>query len=672
MKISKYIILSGCFLAVIAGCNDNLDIEPLSSVTPEKYLWTEEQLAAYTINYYTSSSYEAGSSSTGGMLDSYGEGDPTKSSYFLDTYTDNSVGKSLDNRYLPGFLRVGDSGGYWTFSNIYKLNYFLETVLPRFKAGEITGNQDNVKHYIGEGFFLRAHEYFFRLRKLGDFPIIKKVLPDDQSVLTEASKRSPRNEVARFILSDLDEAIGLLSNSTVGGKARITKNAALLLKARVALFEATWLKYHAGTSQVPNGPGWPGAEKDYNRGYQYPSGSLENEVDFFLTEAIDASKQVADAFTLTPNNKIIREKSGDAVNPYYDMFAGKDPSSYSEVIMYRLYNSGLKIKHGYNQGVFYGYSKGYTNQFEKAFLMENGLPYYDSDSEYAGDDYVGDTKKKRDWRWRLFMKAPGEVKVIENATAIIKYPDPPEVDKSDYTKSTSTGYLLGKGASYDYNMSVSDETAFVTFRAAEAYLIYMEAYYLKYNSLDDKAKKYWRDLRNRAGVDPDFQKTIDATIMTKEAELDWGAYSHGQIVDATLYNIRRERRCELIGEGFRYDDLIRWRALDQLNGFQLEGCKIWGPMKSLYGDRLVTDQTDPSKNNVSSPSLSEYIRPFQRTTDNNNYYNGLFFCNAHYLSPIAVKHFLLTTSDGKTISTSPIYQNPGWSTTVGEGANLDK
>ena len=35
MKISKYIILSGCFLAVIAGCNDNLDIEPLSSVTPE-------------------------------------------------------------------------------------------------------------------------------------------------------------------------------------------------------------------------------------------------------------------------------------------------------------------------------------------------------------------------------------------------------------------------------------------------------------------------------------------------------------------------------------------------------------------------------------------------------------------------------------------------------------
>lgn len=80
-------------------------------------------------------------------------------------------------------------------------------------------------------------------------------------MLIEASKRSPRNEVARFILSDLDKAIELLSNTPSGGKTRITKNAALLMKARVALFEATWEKYHAGTANVPNGPGWPGAER---------------------------------------------------------------------------------------------------------------------------------------------------------------------------------------------------------------------------------------------------------------------------------------------------------------------------------------------------------------------------------------------------------------------------
>lgn len=84
---------------------------------------------------------------------------------------------------------------------------------------------------------------------------------------TEASKRSPRNEVARFILSDLDQAISLMNNNVK--KTRLSKNAALLLKSRVALFEATWEKYHAGTALVPNGTGWPGAGKDYNAGYQF-------------------------------------------------------------------------------------------------------------------------------------------------------------------------------------------------------------------------------------------------------------------------------------------------------------------------------------------------------------------------------------------------------------------
>ena len=77
------------------------------------------------------------------------------------------------------------------------------------------------------------------------------MLPDEQEALTEASKRSPRNEVARFILSDLDQAISLMNNNVK--KTRLSKNAALLLKSRVALFEATWEKYHAGTALVPNG-----------------------------------------------------------------------------------------------------------------------------------------------------------------------------------------------------------------------------------------------------------------------------------------------------------------------------------------------------------------------------------------------------------------------------------
>ncbi len=662
----------GLMVSMLPGCNDLLDVTPPSEISPEKFLWNEEQLASYVNNYYyTNTTYSEYNVTQGGKIPTHAGG-AGESFYHEDLDTDNVTSKIGNNRYVPGLLRVDQTGGYWNFTNIYALNYYLETVVPRYEAGTLTGGETNIKHYVGEVYFLRAQEYFFRLRRLGDFPIVTETLPDEQKALVEASKRRPRNEVARFILSDLDKAIGLMSNTPPGGRVRITKNAALVLKARVALFEATWEKYHAGTSHVPNGPGWPGAEKDYNQNYQFPSGSLEGEVDFFLSEAMGAASLIADAIPLTENNQIIRESASQPVNPYYDMFATPNPSAYSEVIMYRTYNSQLGVRHTYNHMIYHGAARGYTRQFADNFLMANGLPIYAAGSGYQGDDYIEDTKIGRDSRWRLFMKAPNEVKAFQNIATPETFPNAPLIISSDVKFSTATGYLLGKGLSHNYTMQVLNEdiTAPVIFRAAEAYLVYLEASYLKNGKIDSKADGYWRAIRRRAGVDENYQKTINATVMEEEAKNDWGAYSHGQLVDPTLYNIRRERRCELIGEGFRYNDLIRWRALDQLNGFQLEGCKIWGPLQERYAPgELLSDQADEKNNTVSSPSLSEYFRPYQLVQGNNPFYNGLNFTNAHYLYPIAVQHFLITASDGQTISTSPIYQNQGWPTVAGAGAD---
>ena len=622
----------------------------------------ESQLEAYVNKYYADyDNWKSDSDDKGGMIPSFW-GSENGSTYKDDNATDNQQG--TNGRYLKDTWTVAQSGGKWNFTNINALNYYLQTVVPRLENGELTGTESNLKHLVGEGYFLRALEYFFRLQRLGDFPIVKTVLPDEQEALTEASKRSPRNEVARFILSDLDQAISLMNNNVK--KTRLSKNAALLLKSRVALFEATWEKYHAGTALVPNGTGWPGAGKDYNAGYQFPSGSIEKEIEFFLTEAMSAASQVADAVQLTENNQIIRDQASKGKNPYYDMFASHDPSGYSEVIMYRGYDLSLNNSHHFNHYLYSGGNTGYTHQFEQVFLMENGLPVYAAGSGYAGDDYITDTKIDRDWRWRLFMKAPKEAKAVDNIATVEYFPEAPRLYVSDAKNATSTGYIQGKGYSLDYNDQLlgKDQTAFVVYRASEAYLNYIEASYLKNGNIDATADKYWKALRARAGVDTDYQKTINATDMSKEALNGWDAYSHGALVDATLYNIRRERRCEFIGEGFRYMDLIRWRALDQLNGYQLEGAKIFGPMKSIFGDNLKYDQADEKNNNVSSPSLSDYLRPNQ-VTSTNQYYNGLYFYEAHYLDPIAVQHFMITSPDGSTVSQSPIYQNPGWPITAG-------
>jgi hypothetical protein len=642
-------------LLTCGSCTDLLDITPPSQVSPENYFNDESHLATYTVTRYESVFRTIEGSGGAGL-------------YLDDAATDNMTNRGSNSRFLPGQWRVGASGGNWDFGTIFQLNYFLETVLPKYEAGQISGNETNIKHYIGEAYLLRALTYFNKLREFGDFPIIKNVLPDNASDLIEASKRAPRNEVARFILSDLNEAVNLLStNSPQGGRTRITKSLAYLLKSRVALFEGTWLKYHKGTALVPNGPNWPGATKDYNSSYQYPSGNIDNEVSYFLNEAMIAAKEVASKHSLTVNSKVIKESASDPSNLYYEMFASENLASFDEVILWRDFDLSLNVVQYWNHYLYYGNGYGYTRQFVDNFLMDNGLPIYAQGSGYQGDDFVEDVKVNRDWRLKLFMRAPGEKKAFLGLSAGASPEVEPRVPNIDGTARflEGTGYSIKKGLSYNNDMQAivgRDITAVVAFRAAEAYLNYIEACYEKDGVLDSDAIKYWKALRARAGVNEDFNITIAATNMSIEGQNDWGAYSKNTLVNPTLYNIRRERRSELMAEGLRYMDLTRWRAMDQLNGFKIEGIKVWGPMKDIYGDRLKYGGT--TTNTVSNPSLGMYLQVHQ-ISPNNQYFDGYSFTEAHYLSPIAANHFLISSSDGQNPNNSPIYQNPGWLTDAG-------
>ena len=113
---------------------------------------------------------------------------------------------------------------------------------------------------------------------------------------------------------------------------RINRDVALLLKSRVALFEATWLKYFKGSAFVPNGEGWPGKTKEYNANYQYPSGSIDNEINWFLEEAMTASKEVAEKYklSLTKNTGIVKQDLATTENPYFAMFGQEDLSGVKE------------------------------------------------------------------------------------------------------------------------------------------------------------------------------------------------------------------------------------------------------------------------------------------------------------------------------------------------------
>ncbi|MDB5143632.1 MAG: starch-binding protein [Mucilaginibacter sp.] len=660
MKLSKNTKFSGLIIAFMVAvltpsCKKFLEKEPPSNITPENYLVEESQLGAYAINQYVGILPSHNMNTNNGPSYSWG-------TFGTDANTDNMSGLTQDDRWSPGLLKVpAGVDNVWSFTNIYQCNYFLQTVIPRWKAGKITGNPDNIKQYIGEMYFLRAYVYFTKLQALGDFPIIKTTLPDNQQILTEASKRAPCSEVARFILSDLDSAAMLMKVVSDGGKNRLSQPCAQLLKSRVALYEGTWLKYFKGTAFVPNGNGWPGTAKAYNAGYKFKSGSIDNEVEYFLGEAMAAAKTVADAFDLVNNTGIIESPNNE--NPYFSMFGALNMSTYGEVLLWRQFSPTIT----HNVPVYAQYNNnavGLTRSMVESFVMSNGLPIYAPGSGYQGDDYITDQRTNRDGRLFLFLKDPGQKNVLVNQGKGNHETDVepvPQIFLSGAEQKYTTGYTIRKGISYDGAQANNGGgyTGSITFRATEAYLNYMEACYEKTGAIDGTAASYWQKIRTRAKVDPDYNKTIAATDMSKETR-DWGAYSAGQIISPTLFNIRRERRDELMAEGLRFMDLKRWRALDQLinTPAHIEGFKIWGPMKGWYTPEQLVYGAANNGAIVSDPALGPYLRPYE-IRSNADSYKGARWAMAHYLSPIAVQNFAITSQNGD-YSSSPIYQNPGW------------
>lgn len=676
MKNNHKLLAFAAALFFAAGCNGFLDRIPVSDVTPPKYFKSADDLAAYTVNYYPTF--------FGGYVGNYSVG-----VILEDGETDNLVVGGSSNGtalayFTPGNTRYLVPSGQATsnaFSRIRICNYFFGQVLPKQEAGSISGTKAEVDHYIGEMYVMRALAYFSALRTFGDFPIIEEVLSDDNDKLVEASKRAPRNQVARFILKDLDQAVALLGDADNFNKTRVTKDLALLIKSRVALYEATFERYHKGTPRVPGEAGWPGASMDYNTGVTF---DIDAEIAFFLDECMKAAEQVADKHALVENKHVMNPpKAGEPYgwNPYFELFSMPDPGSQTETILWRAYSKAENILSGQGPYILEGGNCGATRSHIDGFLMANGLPIYAPDSGYHGDETLDDQEKDRDERLQLFVFSNSDI----NYPASRKVFGAPLFLAMQEHKDV-TGFRIRKSFNYDpaqtenSNGNILGTNGLVLYRSAEAFLNYIEAYYEKNHAVAGKADAYWRTIRKRAGVDEDYNKTVGKTELEKEQ--DWAKYSGDNLIDPVLFNIRRERRCEFIGEGFRWNDLIRWRAFDHLmkEKYIPEGVNLWD---KLYSDTTyfkrdangqLTDETllvqcadGVTDANVSAKTDSKYIRPLRIVKANNELFEGYTWHKAYYLSPYGLKDLTLTSPDG-TPAKSVAYQNPYWPSEAAEGA----
>ena len=663
-----------CLGMTVTSCSDFLDRPPLDQISPDSYYTTADQLGTFTINYYTSifpnnSGWWAGVAT-------------------FDDGTDNQASRGGNSgMYLQDQWKVPTSGGIG-MNAIRNVNKFINESEAKIAAGKVTGTPEQINQYMGEAYFIRAMLYYSKLQDYGDFPIELKELNVNND-LVEASKRQPRNLVARQILSDMDKAIDKLQVN-VASKVRINKNAALAMKSRMALYEATFEKYHRGTGRVPGDANWPGKNKEWNKNFTI---NQDDEVNFFLDQAIDAAKKVCDAVPLKTQNSHVMNPSSigqyNGWNSYYDMFASPDLSKYPEVLLWRQFNSNLtpSLAHLTSNKLRGGASTGWTRGLVESFLMKNGLPIYASGSGYHGDTTVDMAKTDRDERLQLFMFGESDVlgidqksidlankKLAAGATPLTKILfNAATLFATDQASRDVTGYRQRKFYNYDPAMQLgqtfSDVDGQIIIRVEEAMLNYIEASYLRTGSLDATATGYWTALRARAGITAPISTTIAATDMSKEADVnrpsyDWAAFSAGHPVDATLYSIRRERRSEFAGEGLRNDDLIRWASLDQVKNYQIEGVNFWDQIyqnPSFVNDKGVSLIIADGESNatMSAKTLSKYVRPYQIQKTNNILYDGYTFYQAHYLSPFSYQEMQLCSPDGNA-ENSNLYQNIYW------------
>lgn len=478
-------------LVLLNGCSkDFLDRSADDRVEADYFFNTPKDLEVATNDFYT-------------ML-------PTTSVYTDDVSSDNIVPLNAADR-VKGSRTVptGRGSGGWSWSRLRDINFFLANYHKVDDEGART-------HYSGVARFFRAHFYFEKVKRFGDVPWYNKVLEAGDPDLYKA--RDSRVLVMDSVLADIDYAIKHIPAEVKLNK--VTKYTALILKARLALHEGTFRKYH----------GIEGHEK-------------------FLKEAVSASSE------LIQTGVYRLYTAGGKDNAYRDLFA-RDNQEATETILAADFERGL-LSHnlGYQMTSPTMGSWGITKDLINSYLMSDGTRFTDK-TNYQTIGYF-DEFQNRDPRLAQTTAGPNFIVKGQNTVEPVNL------------NITTTGYRVIKALPTKDQWS-SSHFDIIIFRYAEALLILAEAKAELNELTQDDLDKTINLLRERVGMPKLLMATANANpdpyLVSQYPNVDQGP-NKGVILE-----IRRERRIELFNEGLRWDDLMRWKA----------GKKLEQPMVGIY------------------------------------------------------------------------------------------
>jgi hypothetical protein len=465
---------------------------------------------------------------------------------WIDNRADDAVNQGGPNQVSNGNRSVPNTSGDWNdrYDEIFTANNILE----KGKKAQVTDAIRN--RYFAEARFFRAYAYSKLVKIYGDVPLVLKTLDINSPELYMG--RTLKKQVIDSIYADLDFAAQWLpkrADLPAAQYGRVTKSAALALKARVALHEGSRAKFH--NDQTSN---W----QDH------------------LAIAIAASQAVmGEGHALFSN--------------YGNLFlaAGEGPTNTENIFVkiFGVSNTNIILAHNNSRDLENG-RMAPTRNLLRQYLYSDGLPAWKPDntvSTTVSAQFVAEGSEpsyntildNRDPRMGFTYYRSGDVAY-----------QGPWVPKTSL--GSRSAYAPKKGFSIPDQTLNAATVDRILIRYAEVLLIYAEAKFELNGSITDADLNLSVNLlRTRVGFGP---KLTNAFVTTNNLSM--------------RDEIRRERTVELALEGFRFDDLIRWKMAEVLLPLELLGAKFiaaeWVGTNqntlTLNSNNILIVEPDPTRN----------------------------------------------------------------------------
>lgn len=641
-KSSKIVLALFVMMCFVACKKNFLDTTPLDAVNPNDFFKTATHLQIFVNGFY------------GRLAPQYntqgGTGTTTggNSNLALDANSDMMIVQTTatgslyrwDASSVASDGNTSWSGGY---SSIRSDNYFLKY------ANLNAEKTDAANHYIGEGYFFRAWDYFGLLKNFGGVPIVTEAL-NDNDLDKLYQPRASRYDVAKQIIADLDLAIARLNWKGEGQAAiagRVNKEAALILKARVALYEGTWEYYHGKKASAYAMTGKNGVE--------------------FLEMIEPTVLQL-----INRNGTKIFTAAGDKTIAYNQLFAQKNAANIDGVFLFKAYDAALlALSHNFFFKILDS-GPSITDHLVDIYLNKDGTPQVFSANYTNTLNQLGNNLDPR-FKQTVWTPDRGPLNQLQGRGGDgVPFRYPVIASQAPYTSIgfTSTGYRNFKGAVLAQE-ATKGETDDILMRYEEGLLALAEAKAILGTINQTDVDKTVNLIRSRVGMSPLNINTITPGTYREDLGFDPTA-------TPVLNEIRRERSVEFALEGFRLDDLKRWAVYEKvINGYQPKGALL-----QEFLDYFNRTPAQITLDNGSDPTLYSQIRkdgytlnefslvagsnvdrftngrmnPYFKVADFRAGGRGLYINPGRdYLSAIPLQQIKLYQVNNATLS-----QNPGW------------